>query len=310
MNEEISGPESPAPLSQGLTRRELLQRGGLLAVAVFVPLGCRQSSAPAIAVPLDRAGAAFLSNAEMATLRAVVDRLIPPDDLAVGGAEVGCADGIEALLSAFSVDPPRIFAGGPFSDRGGATVNNFAQFIPLDAYEALAWRLRIEGSQERPEFEFNGPITGLQQVYRDGLAALGEGFASASPVAQELQLRGSDPAVQALVDVAFPHCLQFMYGAPEYGGNRDLKGWQFTDYDGDVQPRGYTAAEVEEGGSLLDVLDLAGVTAAAPWIALAPLAAPETLHGLLMQSDGRLGVLAQQVQAALDAAQVKAEGAP
>lgn len=287
--------------TSGLTRRELLQRGGLLAVAVFTPLGCRESSAPAIAVPLNRTGAVFLSNTEMATLRAVVDRLIPPDDLAVGGAEVGCADGIEALLSAFSVDPPRIFAGGPFSDRGGAAVNNFAQFIPLDDYEALAWRLRIEGSQGRPEFEFNGPIIGLQQIYRDGLAALGEGFASASLVAQELQLRGSDPAVQAMVDIAFPHCLQFMYGAPEYGGNRDLKGWAFTDFDGDVQPRGYTAAEVEEGGSLLDVLDLA--SGAPAWAPLAALAAPEVLHGLLTGSDGRMSTLAEQVKAALAAAE-------
>lgn len=292
--------------TRGLTRRELLQRGGLLAVAVFAPLGCRESSAPIVAVPLDRAGAKFLSDAEMATLRAVVDRLIPPDDLAVGGAEVGCADGIEALLSAFSVNPPRIFAGGPFSDRGGAPANQFAQFIPLDDYEATAWRLRIEGSQGRAEYEFNGPITGLQQIYRDGLAALGEGFASASVVAQELQLRGSDPAIKAMVDIAFPHCLQFMYGAPEYGGNRDLKGWQFTDFDGDVQPRGYTAAEVEEGGSLLDILELA-TGSTAPWMALAPLAAPETLHGLLMNSDGRLSAMTQQVQAALKA---KAEGAP
>ena len=38
-------------------------------------------------------------------------------------------------------------------------------------------------------------------------------------------LRGADdPDVAALVDVAFPHTLEFMYGAPEYGGNRDLVG--------------------------------------------------------------------------------------
>jgi hypothetical protein len=35
-----------------------------------------------------------------------------------------------------------------------------------------------------------------------------------------------------------------MYGPPEYGGNRGLVGWEFTGWPGDVQPRGYTPAEV------------------------------------------------------------------
>ena len=35
-----------------------------------------------------------------------------------------------------------------------------------------------------------------------------------------------------------------MYGAPEYGGNRDTVGWAYIDYEGDVQPRGYSDAEV------------------------------------------------------------------
>lgn len=293
--------ESGGGRARGLTRRELLQRGSLLAVAVFTPLGCRESSAPAVAVPVDSAGTPFLSEAELRSLRAVVDRLIPPDDGAVGGAEVGCAEAIDALLSAFSVNPPRIYAGGPWSDRGGSPVNHFAQFIPLDDYEALAWHLRIEGSAGRPQYEFNGPITGLQQIYREGLAALGENFADQPSPAQDLLLRGNDAAVQAMIDVALPHCLQFMYGAPEYGGNRDLAGWKFTGFDGDVQPRGYTADEVRQGSTELAL----AIDALAPVIALLPLAAPETLHTLLVQGDGRLGAITQQVQAALRAAEAR-----
>jgi hypothetical protein len=37
-----------------------------------------------------------------------------------------------------------------------------------------------------------------------------------------------------------------MYGPPEYGGNRDLVGWQSIGFEGDVQPRGWTDAEVSE----------------------------------------------------------------
>ncbi len=35
------------------------------------------------------------------------------------------------------------------------------------------------------------------------------------------------------------------YAAPEYLGNRDLAGWPAIGFPGDVQPRGYTDAEVE-----------------------------------------------------------------
>jgi hypothetical protein len=37
-----------------------------------------------------------------------------------------------------------------------------------------------------------------------------------------------------------------MYGAPEYGGNRDGIGWAYIAYEGDVQPRGYSDDEVSQ----------------------------------------------------------------
>ena len=43
--------------------------------------------------------------------------------------------------------------------------------------QELAWRTRIEGSERRAEREFNGPVVGLQQLYREGIAALGADFA-------------------------------------------------------------------------------------------------------------------------------------
>ncbi len=48
--------------------------------------------------------------------------------------------------------------------------------MPLGRKEELAWRTRIEGSLGRPEREFNGPVVGWQQQYREGLATLGADF--------------------------------------------------------------------------------------------------------------------------------------
>lgn len=207
----------------------------------------------------------FLSDAEMLTLHALVDQLIPADD-APGGDAAGCAEAIQFLLSAFSFDPPMIFAGGPFSNRGGSSINHFEKFIALDHYEELAWRLRIEGSRELPERSFNGAVIGWQTIYREGLAALDAAsgapaivFANLPAPVQQLAMNApGNEAVAALINVAFPHAMEAMYGAPEYGGNRDLAGWRFTSYDGDVQPRGYTTEEVinPDNPGLLEMLGL------------------------------------------------------
>ena len=288
-----------------LSRRAVLQRGGLMALAVFAPIGCGDSTAPSIRVPVGGEGAGpatFLDESELTALRALVNRFIPgpPEDTDPGAAEAGCAEAIDALLGAFTVEPPRIYAGGPYSDRGGASHNDFAQFIPLNPYETLAWRLRIEGSQGLPEREFNGAVVGLQQIYREGLVALdtqarsygAENFAALPTPTQELVLRsGRDAAIPRLVDVAFPQTLELMYGAPEYGGNRDLAAWKYTRFDGDVQPRGYTPEQVEhpDQRGLQDWLpDLPIAIPLEQLLALTPLASYEGAQTILQNSNGSL----------------------
>lgn len=183
---------------------------------------------------------AHFSDAEYAIVHAACARLIPTDD-DPGATEAGIVDYIDGLLGAFSFDPPRIWAGGPFSGRHGGEAG-FGHFHSLTALDELAWRTRIEGSRGLAEREFNGPVTGLQERYSRGLAALGTDFAGLTGEDQDDRLR--DPANADFVDLLYSHCCEGMYGAPEYGGNRDGLGWAWLDYDGDVQPRGYPDAEV------------------------------------------------------------------
>lgn len=181
----------------------------------------------------------FLSADEYTTVAAACERLIPPLDAHPGGRALGCADYIDGLLGAFTFDPPRIWAGGPFSGRGGGA-GHFEDFLALSPVEELAWRTRIEGSRGIPEREFNGPVTGWQEDYRAGLAALGPDFATVPDEVQDARL-DAVPAFQALV---YHHACEGAYGPPEYGGNRDGGGWAAIQYPGDVQPRGYTDEEV------------------------------------------------------------------
>jgi hypothetical protein len=182
----------------------------------------------------------WLTKDEYRALTAMCERLIPADHTP-GATEAGVADYIDGLLGAFSFDPPRIWAGGPSSGRFGGTAG-FAAFHPLTALDELAWRTRIEGSLGRPEREFNGAVVGLQEQYRSGLAMLGPDFAHCEGEEQDRRLHANSD----FTELVYGHACEGMYGAPEYGGNRDGVAWSNIGFTGDVQPRGWTDQEVSE----------------------------------------------------------------
>jgi hypothetical protein len=183
----------------------------------------------------------WLTDQEYATLRAACAQMIPSGEDHPGAEEAGVVDYIDGFLGAFSFDPPRIWAGGPTSGRKGG-VAGFTTFQRLSRLDELAWRMRIEGSLGIPEREFNGPVVGLQQRYREGLAQLGSDFTQVEGKEQRRRLRANEEFTELL----WQHCCEGMYGVPEYGGNRDCVGWAYIGYEGDVQPRGYTDAEVSQ----------------------------------------------------------------
>ena len=62
------------------------------------------------------------------------------------------------------------------------------------------------------------------------------------PEEQDTRLRANEEFLELLHD----HACEGMYGAPEYLGNRNMVGWNYIDFAGDVQPRGYTDEEVSQ----------------------------------------------------------------
>src|SRR5205807_706527 len=140
------------------------------------------------------AGGRYLTAHGLATLRAVTARFVPgpPDDPDPGALDAGAAEAIDLYLAAFTFTPPLIHAGGPFSDRAGATHDDFADFVPLDAQAELGWRIRIEGSQGLAAREFAGPVTGLQQLYREGMDDLAR--LARRRAAPRLHARSGQPA--------------------------------------------------------------------------------------------------------------------
>ena len=204
----------------------------------------------------DAGSGVFFDSQQIETLRALCGRLIPgpPEDPDPGALEAGVPEYIDLLLGAFQTTPVPIFAGGPFSMRHGGGHNDFLDFLPLDAIEERTWRTRIEGSQGLPEREWNGPVVGWQESYTRGLRLLEEAadrwgcgrFAEASPRRSRWLLRMATGELSDFVDLVFQHTVEGMYGAPEYGGNRNGVGWSYTRWPGDRQPLTYSNREVSE----------------------------------------------------------------
>jgi Gluconate 2-dehydrogenase subunit 3 len=242
-------------LDSDLTRRAFVAGAGamgLLALAPPARVRGLLAAAPALGQP-----GHFLTAHELEVLGALADRLIPgpPEDPTPGALEAGVPHAIDLLLGAFELEPPLIHAGGPFSDRAGSRHDDMAHFVPMDRQAELAWRIRLEGSRGIREREFAGPVVGLQQLYRDGLAHLDQrsqtsyraNFAEATSAQRDAILADrSDAGLQRFVGAALANTLEAMYGPPEYGGNRDLVGWSSNGWAGDSQPRGFSRARVTE----------------------------------------------------------------
>ncbi|HTY19847.1 MAG TPA: gluconate 2-dehydrogenase subunit 3 family protein [Myxococcota bacterium] len=258
-----------------LSRRSFLKAIGLLSAAVAWPGGCRLLS------PRSAPAGTFFTDAERATLEALVDRIIPPD-ADPGARQLGAAAYIEQLLTAFDGDTPFIFAGGPFSNRNPYPDNStgapgtifppdaFAIPAPLGPLQDLYWRAEILGGDAAglPEFltaQRGGTLVGLRDVYRAGLATVdsvaqsskGALFAALGTADQDAVLAQLDtPAVfpvdpirhQSFMDIVIAHTIEGCFSAPEYGGNAGGAGWQMLGIEGDDQPLGYSIYSISAQG--------------------------------------------------------------
>ena len=162
----------------------------------------------------------------------------PSDDPAEAGhpgareADVtGYIDSMLGALGSLDGAAPPVFAGGPWSNRHTSGPDLMSRFGALDPVARIAWRRRL---------------TAWQQQYQQGVATLdklaGGDFTKASHAEQDTIL--TMPAADSFTSLLFEHTMEGLYAAPEYGGNRNLAGWQDISYPGDSQPRGYTAEEV------------------------------------------------------------------
>ena len=277
----VDGDSSWGAAGTPLSRRSFLKGAsvlGLLAAMPFELVRAVGTRAAAAAEPHY-----FLNAHQYATVDDLSRRLIPgptddPTELDPGAHEANVIAYIDLFLGAFNIPAPtgpRIWGDGPFSGRAGPPPwpfagsppspypDDFARTAPLSAVDALSWRTLLEGTRDGngkqiPERAWadvaaGGHYVGLQEQYVTGVADLDAAasqmfpgfadFVSLTGPQQDLLIARPDITV-GFPSLVFEHTAEGMYGAPEYGGNKDLVGWEYIQFPGDVQPRGWTAQEM------------------------------------------------------------------
>ena len=203
----------------------------------------------------------FFTPHQAAVVTAATARIAPGprDDPAEqghpGAREADVTGYIDTTLAALQDDPAAVFAGGPWSNRHTSGPNLMASFAALDPVAKIAWGKRLAN---------------WRRQYQAGIEALdklaGGDFTKAAKDKQDKIL--ATASVSTFTSLLFEHTIEGLYGAPEYGGNRGGSGWKEIGFPGDIQPRGYTADEVERSdgpdpventGIIADVIKLLGV---------------------------------------------------
>lgn len=163
-------------------------------------------------------GWVFFTEQEARAIEAIADRLIPADDLSIGGKEAGCAVYLDRQLAGSYGNSSRLYTQGPFLPG-----------LPTQGYQGA-----------------DNPA----QIYRKGLAAIdayvkqnkgGKALADLPPEEQDAFLSDMETGKikldnnvngKTLFNAILGNIMEGFFADPVYGGNRDMVSWKMLGFPG------------------------------------------------------------------------------
>ncbi|MGN5580452.1 gluconate 2-dehydrogenase subunit 3 family protein [Stutzerimonas sp. Brlt_13] len=212
----------PTNPPNGLTRRKLLT-----ASAATVAAGVA-ATAKAVTIngvpqwlPFDHNGPLhyeakgwqFFTLEEAREVEAIVERLIPADDLSASGKEAGCAVFIDRQLASHYGRYERLYQHGPFVPG----VEPPSDLVPAERYRV-----------------------GIEQLGRHCQATFGKRFSELEGDQRDEVLRkmeSGDIAFEGIESEVFfeqilQNAMEGFFADPIYGGNRDMVSWKVLGFPG------------------------------------------------------------------------------
>jgi gluconate 2-dehydrogenase gamma chain len=210
-----------------ITRRRLLASTAIIAIAGFgssaqgrtypggsLPWEPSDTSPPTPVRPGPRI---YFTATEAATVEAIVDRIIPPDDSGPGGKEAGCAIFIDRQLAGSFGDSRRLYMRPPFA-KGTPSQGLQSPIVPKERYRVS--------------------LAALDDYCKSTFA--GKGFAALTTVQQDQVFSGlesgeialKDGSGKAFFEAILANTIEGFFADPIYGGNRDMAGWKLIGFPG------------------------------------------------------------------------------
>jgi len=173
-------------------------------------------------VPVDPRGWRFLTAKEVRVVEAIVDRLIPADDLSPGGKDAGCAIFIDRQLAGYFGDGSRYYTAGPYH-TGSPTQGYQGSLTP-----AMFYRQALKAMDD-----YSNAHMGKKD------------FADLSPEDQDKMLSGMEKnKIDLKLGAAIPlptstffnlvlaNTMEGFFADPIYGGNKDMVSWKMIGFPG------------------------------------------------------------------------------
>jgi gluconate 2-dehydrogenase gamma chain len=160
----------------------------------------------------------FLTPDEVTTMEAVVDRLVPADELSIGGKEAGCVVYLDRQLAGSYGISSRLYTAGPFLPG-----------LPTQGYQADA----------TPAQRYRSGLAALNAWTRDNKG--GKRFADLSPDDQDAVLKDMEAGKVALANkidskaffnLMLSNTMEGFFADPIYGGNKDMASWKMLGFPG------------------------------------------------------------------------------
>jgi gluconate 2-dehydrogenase gamma chain len=210
-------------MTEGFGRRDFLKGAvaGSVATATAAPnVAQAQPAASAAAAPdATPPGYAFLNLDEAAFVEALVDHMVPADDLTPKGTDVGIAVYIDRALAGGWGKGERLYMQGPW--KLGAPSQGYQ--LPLTP--AQLYRAGIEATNAHCRKAYGKSFDKISALQREevlqGLSGAKITFESGLPV-------------RVFWGTVYQTVMEGMFADPIYGGNRNKAGWKLIGFPGAI----------------------------------------------------------------------------
>lgn len=207
-------------MTDGLGRRDFLKGAVVGGVAATTPTTITEAQAQTPpAAPVPTPGYSFLNLDEAAFVEALVDHMVPADDLSPKGTDVGINIYIDRALSGAWGKGDRLYMQGPWKQ------GTPSQGYQLPLTPAQLYRAGIEATNAHCRKVYGKTFDRLNEAQREEVLV---GLSTA-----KIAFEGGIP-VRVFWSTLYQTVMEGMFSDPIYGGNRNKAGWKLIGFPGAI----------------------------------------------------------------------------